>query len=142
MRFVLLTGFLSAAVWFLSCQKPETPEAVVRKWQAHIDNNEFQKAKELSAPRTVEFLNWMEVLLSEVESDSVITHTELLGLTCRENGERAVCHYSLEDAGEIYRDSFILVRVKGRWLVDVPEEPMPEEGDVEEMFDAMPQDTI
>jgi hypothetical protein len=143
MRFVFALALPAAFLLIYSCQPARTPEEVVRRWQAHIDNNEFQEAKELSAPRTVQLLSWMEALLEDMDADSVITNTELLDLTCREEGDRAVCHYALEDEGELYRDSFILIRIKGKWLVDLPEEPVMEDQDeLEELFDVMTPDSL
>lgn len=134
---VLLLFFVAA------CQAPDSPEKVVRKWQAHIDNNEFDKAKALSSPRTEQLLSWMEALLSDMEADSAITHTNFVDLTCRENGDKAVCHYGLEAEGQLFRDSFLLVRVEGKWLIDLPEEPAYEEdADVEELFEVLSQDSV
>lgn len=143
MRFVFALALLAALLLTQSCQPALTPEEVVRQWQSHIDNNEFQEAVKLSAPRTVQLLSWMEALLADMDADSAITHTELLDLTCKAEGDKAVCHYSLEDEGELYRDSFILVRIKGKWLVDLPDEPIIEDqGELEELFDVMAQDSL
>lgn len=143
MRFVFALALPAVLLLTHACQTARTPEEVVRQWQSHIDNNEFQQAKELSAPRTVQLLSWMETLLADMDADSVITRTELLDLSCKEEGDKAVCHYALEDEGELFRDSFILVRIKGKWLVDLPEEPvMEDQGELEELFDAMSQDSL
>ncbi|MFZ2899785.1 MAG: hypothetical protein WA004_14250 [Saprospiraceae bacterium] len=143
MRFVFALGLPAAFLLIHSCQSARTPEEVVRQWQSHIDKNEFQQAKELSAPRTVQLLSWMEALLADMDADSVITHTELLDLSCREEGDRAVCYYALEDEGELFRDSFILIRMKGKWLVDLPEEPaLEDQGEMEELFDIMAPDSL
>jgi hypothetical protein len=139
MRFIAFLTALSVAL--PACQPADAPETVVRKWQSHIDRNEFQQAMALSTPRTIELLSWMEALLSEMDAESAITHTEFLDLNCTEKGNTAICHYALEDDGTRYRDSFLLVRSKGKWLVDLPEEPAYTEDDLEPLFELLIQDS-
>ena len=137
-----LIAFLTAlSVALTACQPADEPETVVRKWQSHIDRNEFRQAMDLSTPRTIELLAWMEALLSEMDAESVITHTEFLDLTCTEKGDKAVCYYALEDDGIRYLDSFLLVRAEGKWLVDLPEEPAYSEDDLEPLFELLTQDS-
>ena len=133
-----------AAFLFFACQPASSPESVVRQWQSHIDHNEFEKAKALSAPRTEALLSWMEALLSEMDADSVITQTDFKEINCSENGDKAVCYYTLEEDGQTFYDSFLLVRINGKWLVDLPEETPYEEGDedMESLFQMMSQDSI
>ena len=127
----------------LACQPPDSPETVVRKWQAAVDNNRFEEAKALSSPRTKDLISWMEALFTEMETDSTVTHTDFSDLKCREEGDRAVCTYSLKESGQSFPDSFVLVRMNGQWLVDLPDEPTYEE-DTEalELFDMLDQDSL
>ena len=143
MRIIsLLVAAALAALFLPACQpsSSSSPESVVRQWQAHIDKNEFEQAKTLSAPRTQELLDWMEALLSNMDMDSVITNTELKDISCKENGDNAVCYYTLEEEGQTFYDSFLLVRIDGKWLIDLPEGNMYEEGegeDLESLFEEM-----
>jgi len=142
MRFVSLFMAL-VIISFPACRPADTPESVVRKWQAHIDNNEFGQAKALSSPRTGELLSWMEALLSDMDADSSVTHTKFIDLACKENGDKAVCHYTVEEEGQLFSDSFILVRIEGKWLIDLPEEPIFEEdAGVEDIIETMKQDSL
>ncbi|MCB0676405.1 MAG: hypothetical protein KDC30_06960 [Saprospiraceae bacterium] len=127
LRLLLLT--LSAGFLF-SCANstpdpqeslPNSPEAVVRAWQALVDKNQFADAKKLSTRATVEFIDALDLMM-EMMGDSSVIHTVLNDLSCRENGDRAVCFYSIDEDGELLRDSTILVRENGQWLVDIQEE--------------------
>lgn len=133
---------LLAVVLVFSACRQDSPEAVVRKWQTHVDQNEFREAMKISTPRTMQLLSWMEAILTEMDADTII-HTELTGLSCREEGDQAVCHYTIVDGGEVFPDSFVLTRMNGKWLVDIPEEPSFEDpGDLEELFERMAQDSL
>lgn len=135
---ILLLAALAA------CQKTETPESVVRQWQAHIDNNEFEQAKALSSPQTAELISWMQALLTDMDAAEYITQTTFTELKCRENGDQAVCYYTIEEEGEIFQDSFILVRINGKWLVDLPDEEDfdEEEGDWDELYEQFLEDSL
>ena len=125
---------------FAAC-RPESPETVARKWQAHLDNNEFEAAMTLSTPATQELLSWMDAAFESFDPDSTVIHTDLSKMTCRENGDRAVCYYPVQEEGQTYNDSIILVRVNGKWLVDLPEEPLYEE-EAENLFEIMSLDSL
>ncbi|MBK7409961.1 MAG: hypothetical protein IPJ40_19080 [Saprospirales bacterium] len=145
MRIVSFIAVPALATFLLfACQPANSPESVVRQWQSHVDHNEFEKAKVLSAPRTEALLSWMEVLLSEMDADSVVTQTDFKEINCKESGDKAVCYYTMEEEGQTFYDSFLLVRIDGKWLVDLPEEALYEEGeeDMESLFQLMSQDSI
>ncbi len=139
--------FFGALMFFLtSCAPekndlPDNPEAVVRQWQQYLDNNEFEAAKQLSTSTTVSVLEMLETIMSEEFSDSTITHTRFLDLACREKGKNATCFYRIQEEGETIVDSFALVKVKGQWLINLPEEDtlFYHDNDLEELFDAFEQ---
>ncbi|MCB9282775.1 MAG: hypothetical protein H6563_01765 [Lewinellaceae bacterium] len=148
MRIVsILVAAALAVLSIFACQSTpsgSSPESVVRQWQAHIDKNEFEQAKALSAPRTQDLISWMEALLSNMELDSVISETNFKELSCKENGDKAVCYYTLEEEGQLFYDSFLLVQLDGKWLVDLPEDALlDEEGeDLESLYDMINPDSI
>jgi len=145
MRRAIFFAIPTFALFFLfSCQASDTPESVVRQWQSHIDKNEFGQAKALSAPRTVELLSWMEGIFSEMDSEVTVTHTEFKSIRCKEKGDEAVCFYTIEEEGQVFQDSFILVRINGQWRVDLPDEAFNNEEndeDLETLFELINQDS-
>lgn len=109
------------------------PEAVVRQWQASFDHNDFENARRLSTPRMDEFLSAMEQMFATFSAetlDSTITSTEFLELSCREFADTAVCRFRVLEDGEEYVDSFRLLRLDGKWLMDIPEDTGIEPEDV------------
>ena len=137
MRFLIL--FFLLMVW--SCQDsspsntpsktvdfPKTPEAIVRKWQNHLDRNEFKEAKRISTPNAIEWIETIEGFLAEEELDSLTTTTEFLNMKCYEKGNDANCVYLfIDEEGFQFEDTFFLKKMDNLWLVDIPEE----EGDLD-----------
>ena len=153
--------FISLLLLF-SCQSEPTqsgsPESVVRQWQDHMDKNEFGKAKELSTPETQVTITSIEALLSMDQEPIPIDTTEFIKLSCKEKEQDAVCYYSIKIEGEyleldgeivkmdgeIIADSFLLKKIKGEWLIDIPEEMTGDEEmeGMEELLDALMEDAI
>ena len=127
-----------------ACQPSGSPESVVRQWQAHIDNNEFEEAKALSSPQTAEIITWMQTLLANMGADEYVTQTTFEKLKCRKKGDQAVCYYTIEEEGEVFNDSFLLVRIEGKWLIDLPDEEDfdEEEDDWEDLYEQFLQDSL
>ena len=155
----IFLSFISFLLIF-GCQSEPTgsPESVVRQWQDHMDKNEFGKAKELSTPETQVTITSIEALLNMDSEPIPIDTTEFITLKCNEKDAEAVCYYSIkiEDEfieidneivkmdGEIIADSFLLKKIKGEWLIDIPEEMTGDEEmkGMEELLDALMNETV
>lgn len=112
---------------------PQTPEEVVRRYQAYIDSNYFAQAQQLSTVRSAPLHEMMAEIVANTPADSSLIHTEFLDIQCTTEQDTAVCICRLRDEYETYQSEYILVRVDGRWLVDLPEETGEVELDEETM---------
>ncbi len=130
--------------WSLAgCQsEPPTPEAVIRQFQAHIDKNEFAEAKALSTPRGQQRLDDLEAIIAGELADSTIFNTTFLEIDCQIDGDTARCLCLVQDSYEQYKSDYKLVRVNGKWLVDVPEEESADEEEFIEMLDSLNYDSL
>ncbi len=135
MKNNLLIHFL--LIWsFFSCDfspKPKiAPERVVVKYQELIDKNNFKGAKVLSTKNGQAFIDELAASIPKELIDSTIIHTKFLKIDCKIEDDIANCLCEVEDEYERYEALYSLLLVKGRWLVDAPEEePM----DFEEIED-------
>ena len=122
-RYLLLLLSI-ATLW--SCARdenlPNTPETVVRAYQEYLDKNNFKAAKKLSTKAERERLDMIAHMIEDEPSDSTIMNTVFLKLDCKENGSNASCAYTIEEFGERFSDSFLLVNKRGQWLIDIIEE--------------------
>lgn len=118
---------------------PRTPEAVVRRYQAYVDSNRFELAQRLSTPRSAPLHEMMATIVADTPMDSSLINTQFITINCEEKEDTAICTCLLRDEYEEYESAYLLVKVDGRWLVDLPEE----EGDFElfeqEMLEEWPQ---
>ncbi len=75
------------------------------------------------------------------EEDMISTNTQFKSMDCKERGDTlAICVYQIIDEEELIQDSFTLIKLKGQWLVDIPEEEsLMEEEDVEKLFNEFEQ---
>lgn len=102
---------------------PNTPETVVRQYQALMDSNRFERAALLSTPDGKAMLNMLAQIMAGDPPDSSIVHTNFLDLTCTIQQETtARCNCLLRDEYEEYASQFKLLKIDGQWLVDIPEE--------------------
>ncbi|MCB0662440.1 MAG: hypothetical protein R2769_01175 [Saprospiraceae bacterium] len=118
-----------------------SPEQVCKLWQKSVDSNDFETAKQLSTPKTREFVASIEKLIGGDESGMALDTTVFLSMNCTENGEDANCAYTFQLEGEVVADSFFLKRIDGKWLVDIKEEPFIEEEDTEEILKQLNEGT-
>lgn len=110
-------AFLAGAL--IACRdtgKDVLPEEIVRQWQALLDQNRYEEARQLSAGNALQFV---EYLNSFPHADSIAAEpTELLQLRCDVQGDSAVCSFYMEDeVGEKIPDTLVLKKVGGHWLV-------------------------
>ena len=135
MRILQLLFFFISLFCVLACQdtpntakqrshtEQQSPESIFRTWQAHIDRNEFEQARVLSTPSTVEWIDMIvPMLLEDITSPDSILLTQFLKLECTVSADTASCVYLTEEEGLRIEDSVRLVKLEGRWLVDFAEE--------------------
>lgn len=136
MKYILL---LSGFVAILSCNReptlPETPEAVIRQYQVYYDKNEFDKAKILSTIREQQRLDDLKQVLESEPLDSTIFNTNFLSINCQTQQDTSICTCEMKDLneGEQYTTEYKVVRVKGQWLIEAPEEEVEIEEDFMEL---------
>jgi len=123
LRFLLL---LLSGIILWGCQPDPaadraSPEEVLRAYQDFIDKNQFVQAELLSTPAEQKRLEEMAVMLRSMPEDSTLLETRFLNIDCRVEGDTARCRCRVEDQYERYEQQYRLVRIDGRWLVDVPE---------------------
>jgi hypothetical protein len=141
MKMIIIA--LGAVLLLAACQNdskstesiPVTPEEVCRAWQKYIDTNKFDEAKKLSTPRAVGVIESIQNMLTMGDEGLDVVETNFLEMNCVERGDTATCYFLIREEGEEFRDSFALVRVNGRWLVDLPENDEPSESEMQELFD-------
>lgn len=130
-RFLVLSFFLFL---LFACQRepklPNTPEEVVRQYQAYYDKNKFEEAKLLSTPDEKMRLDDLKTIIESEPADSTIFTTTFLSIQCQTNQDTAICICEVRDIEEPYTTEYKLVRIKGQWLIDAPEE----EVEIEEEF--------
>jgi len=120
-----------------------SPEAVVRRYQHYVDNNQFEAAKALSTAAEQQRLQDMAFVIQNMEDpDSSILQTRFLSIDCQEPSDStAVCACRLQDQYETYSTQFELLRRDGQWLVQPP--PMEKDGPdmdaIEQMMDSLTQ---
>lgn len=127
MKQLLLLSFL---ILIFACTEDDTsvhedsgdysPEQVLRKYQDHVDKNEFEAAKKFSTKNEQERLDAVAELIAGEPADSTVYTTIFLEVSCEEMEKKAICACLIEGFEE--RDTFVLMKEKGRWLVDAPEE--------------------
>lgn len=104
---------------------PNTPEGVVRQYQAYLDKNEFDKAKRISTDAEQERLELLKgIITGELLESSTMT-TQFTQLSCQETRNTAICIGAYVEDGEAFEDTFYLEKVDERWLVTITEEIAP-----------------
>lgn len=101
-----------------------TPEEVVRHYQHHLDQNEFEQAKQFSTAAEQAHLTEIADIIMEESADSTVFTTHFVSINCEIEDESAVCDCVIEyeNSSERFTDTFYLVRQNGRWLKDRSEE--------------------
>lgn len=120
---------------------PNTPETVVRQYQALMDSNLFDRAALLSTGEGKAMLDVLAEIMAGDPPDSSIIHTDFLKLDCVVQVDTAHCTCLLKDEYEAYESLFKLIKINGQWLVDAPEEEDMEMSEEEWMEDAKDEDT-
>jgi len=92
-------------------------------------------------------LDGFKALLESEPPDSTIYTTTFLSINCKTAQDTARCACQVQDIEEPYTTEFKLVRVKGQWLMDAPDEQIEIEEDFLEldsleMDELMKKDTL
>ena len=102
---------------------PKTPEAVVRTWEAQIEQNQFALAKLISIGKTLETVVSLDST-NQIERIQPM-NTKILSITCDEKGEKATCDCLLEDTEGKIQCKYFLLRQNGQWMLqDADSEPV------------------
>ncbi len=119
---------------------PNTPTEVLAKWQEAQDGKDFNLARALSTERARKFIDNYDRLMNDPEmSDASVPKTVFQNLNCRmKNDSCAVCSFFTEEDGERLYDSLFILKTRGQWLVDLPDEEAG--GDM--MNDSLPDDLL
>ena len=120
-------------------QIPKTPEEVVRRYQAFLDQNDFKRAKMLSTSREAERLDEVSRIVAAEGQDSTRTYSTFLKLNCVVLADSARCTCTIRDQYETYDTEFVLIRYQRRWLMDSApqEEILFDEEEIEEALNGM-----
>ncbi len=113
-----------------------TPEQTVRKFQAHLDNNEFDGAISMSTPEMKNILSSLRDLFDEESDDAGITQTTFLRIKCKEEKTMATCSCNLRDEYDDYSSTFFLKKIDGKWFVDRTEDQYSDDDDEVKIFDS------
>ena len=132
-RTILLLFFI--VLLYTGCQPTTpaaTPEEVLRKYQAHFDNNEFEAAKSLSTELGKEWIDAISPLIIADGQTNTVLQTTFHKINCQTEMDTTICQCQLEDENELYEATFKLIKVDGTWLVHAPEEDESIEYDEDE----------
>lgn len=127
---LLLIMALAACISDPPLTNTQAPEEVLRKYQNFVDKNYFDKARQLCTTAEKARLNQLEAILAEELQDSTILTTVFLKVDCQTRGSITRCDCLVKDDYEEYEAEYKLVKQKGKWLVDSPEEEIIIESDV------------
>ena len=122
-----ILSFSSLLVFCFACENnpgPENitpPETVIKRYQKHVDNNEFASAILLSTPEGAELIQEVAASLTSEELEMAKLNTRFHSIECKIEKPIAVCICEMEDEYERYEAEFILVLEEDQWLVDAPE---------------------
>ena len=131
-HFTLFSNLFSCN---LEPQPKIPPERVVEKYQELIDKNNFQGAKILSTKNGQLFIDDLAASIPPELLDSTIINTHFLSIDCDIEKYEANCLCEVEDEYESYEALYTLLLVKGRWLVDAPEEEPMDFEEIEEIVE-------
>lgn len=109
---------------FASCAK-KGPEQVAEKFLNHLSKQEFAEAKKYATESTQKMLDFLSQF-----PEQEVKETKIENLKCTEEADKAKCTYTADGKEE----SIDLVKVDGKWLVDMQkempiEEPVTEGGE-------------
>jgi hypothetical protein len=94
------------------------PEDVLFKWQGFVDQDMYDSARVYSTGEALEFVQFLESITDNSDSDRIVSITLLRELNCTIQGDSAVCSYLTKDEiGNDIPDTVIMKRINRRWMV-------------------------
>ena len=138
---LLFFGFLILSVF--SCQNdpplPKEPAAVVQQWQEWINKNNFVQARRLSTENTQEWIDWINQVFEEGNITEE-TNSVFRDINCKMEQNEAICYCQIEELGELFADTFFLVKEKQQWLVNIPEEELESSSTLDSLFQLLQEE--
>jgi hypothetical protein len=116
-----------AIIAFNACNDANTPEAVVEKYFAAMENQDWDEAKKLSTKETHEMVDLMKSFADMAEEDAEKEEMKVTDIECEIDGEECECSFKMN--GE--EDKITLLKQDGKWLVHQPKEMGDEDWDLE-----------
>lgn len=139
--FLLFFGFLIFTI--PSCQNdpplPKEPTAVVQQWQEWINKNNFAKAKRLSTNNAREWIDWISQVLEE-GSITEETTSVFRKIDCEIDKRAATCFCQIEEMGEVFADTFFLLKEKDQWLINIPETELESSSTLDSLFQMLQEE--
>ncbi len=98
-----------------------SPEYVALKWQEYIDKNLFDEAKKIATPEAVKWLDSTVVRFysSVPQNKEDVSVTKFDTIFSKIINDKAVCYYRIQVDDQNILDSFVLVKIEGKWLIDI-----------------------
>ena len=128
---------------FTNCQNdtplPKDPAAVVEQWQVWINKNNFDQARHLSTENTKEWIDWINQVLNEGNITEETTSI-FRNIDCNVNGSNATCFCQIEEVGEIFTDTFFLIKEKNQWLINIPETELESSSTLDSLFQILQEE--
>ena len=95
---------------------PETPESLVRAWEDHVNNNEFELPRMISKGEVLNFVNSVEA--SNADQKLPVFPMKILTLKCDEldNVANCTCRIQQNDSSE-QTFQYSLVKDNGQWYL-------------------------
>ena len=138
---LLFFGLLILSVF--SCQNdpplPKEPAAVVQQWQEWINKNNFVQARRLSTENTQEWIDWINQVFEEGNITEE-TNSVFRDINCKMEQNEAICYCQIEELGELFADTFFLVKEKQQWLVNIPEEELESSSTLDSLFQLLQEE--
>ena len=132
---LLFFGILILTVF--SCQNdpplPKEPAAVVQQWQEWINKNNFVQARRLSTESAEKWIDWINQVFEEGNITEE-TSSVFRDINCKVEINNATCFCQIEELGELFADTFFLVKVKEQWLINIPEEELESSSTIDSLF--------
>jgi len=132
---LLFFGILILTIF--SCQNdpplPKEPVDVVQQWQEWINKNNFVQARRLSTESAQEWIDWINQVFEEGNIKEE-TSSVFRDINCKVEHNNATCFCQIEELGELFADTFFLVKEKEQWLINIPEEELESSNTIDSLF--------
>ncbi len=110
----LIWPLISCMYFSTSCNRNNGPADVAKDFVEHVNNKEFDAARNLGTMHTISFLNVLEGLTKNNDTLNAI-EGEIKIISTKIHGDTAVCIYNYNDENEI----LTLVKIDNEWKVDL-----------------------